>query len=389
MTPNWTFRLPGGEYDGSEPDGFMPRADVIERFERYIEKNRLPVHFGVRAVSVEPFDSGYRVETDHGAWRAHNVVVATGLFQKAKIPAWSKDLPPGILQIPSGQYRNPEALPPGAVLVVGSAQSGCQIAEELLDAGRKVYLCTGSAGRVPRRYRGRDVVDWLHLCGFLSRTPDQLPSLHIRFAGNPQVSGKGGGHTLNLHQFYRDGMILLGRLKSASSSGIYLADDLKENLAKMDAFEGNIIKMIDEYIVKAGLDAPEETLPILNDGFAAPVILSLDLVAAGISTVIWALGYTFDFSLVQVPAFDDAGFPQTQGGISRHPGLYFAGLPWLPGQNYRDTPGCGENAARVAVHIHSGDKWSGVISVSIIDQQDYRCTQILNHTSTLPRPKGG
>jgi len=353
VTPNWSFRLPGGEYDGPDPDGYMPRAEVVERLERYIEKHRLPVQFGVRALSVEPSDSGYRVSTDNGAWQARNVVVATGLFQKPKFPPWSKDFPASILQNPSGQYRNPDALPPGAILVVGSAQSGCQIAEELLEAGRKVYLCTGSAGRIPRRYRGRDVIEWLDRCGFLAHTPDQLPSPQARFAGNPQLSGKAGGHSLNLHQFYPDGMTLLGRLQGVNDGVIHLAEDLKENLKKSDALEVNIVKLIDEYIEKAGIEAPEEMLTALQDGYSAPEILSLDLIAAGISTVIWALGYTFDFSLVKLPVFDEAGFPQTQGGVTRYPGLYFAGLPWLPGQSTGLFLGVAENAAVVADHILS------------------------------------
>lgn len=351
VTPNWAFRLPGAEYSGPDPDGFMPRQEVVERFERYIDDFRLPIHFNVRALSIEPDGSGYRIETDHGTWQAPNVVVATGLFQRPRIPAWSAGVPAEFLQLPSGRYRNPEALPPGAVLVAGSGQSGCQIAEELYQAGRKVYLCVGSAGRAPRRYRGRDVNAWLNDAGFMSRTPDKLPSLKDRFTSNPQVSGKDGGHTLNLHQFYRDGVVLLGRIKDVHDGTIYLAGDLKENLAKSDALEENILKMIDGYIEKSGIDAPQEVIPKLLDGYAAPEIPTLDLKAAGISTIIWSQGYTFDFSLVKLPVFDEAGFPVTEGGITRYPGLYFAGLPWLPGQNTGLLLGVGETAERVAVDI--------------------------------------
>ena len=161
VTPNWTFRLPGGEYDGDQPQGFMPRTEIVRRFEDYVEQHRLPVEFSVQVESVEPSDGGYLVKTSRGALQAKNVVIASGLYQTAKIPAYAARLPEGILQLGSGQYRNPGALPPGAVLVVGSGQSGCQIAEELYQSGRKVYLSTGKAGRAPRRYRGKDIVEWI------------------------------------------------------------------------------------------------------------------------------------------------------------------------------------------------------------------------------------
>ena len=186
VTPNWSFRLPGAEYQGDEPDGFMGRDRIVETFEQYVALYKLPVRYGVRATSVEPnpMGTGYLVRTDETVFEASNVVVATGLFQRPKIPHFSPDLSTQITQLHSGAYRNPEALPPGAVLVVGSAQSGCQIAEELYQSGRRVYLCIGSAGRAPRRYRGKDIFKWMDMSGFLDRTPDQLPSPKARFAGN-------------------------------------------------------------------------------------------------------------------------------------------------------------------------------------------------------------
>jgi len=351
VTPNWTFRLPGAPYDGGDPHGYLPRAEIVSRFESYIERYRLPVQFSVRVRAVMPVEQGYQVETDHGSWQAQNVVIATGLFQAPKKPAFAANLPADILQLHSGHYRNPSALPGGAVLVVGSGQSGCQIAEELYQAGRKVYLCVGTAGRVPRRYRGKDIVEWLDLTGFLGRTPDKLPSPRARFAGNPQATGKDGGHTLNLHQFYRDGVILLGRIRGAQDGQILLAPDLKANLAKVDEFEVNIIKIIDELIVKAGMEAPGETLPVLRDGYDAPEILELDLEKAGVSTIIWTLGYTFDFSLVKLPVVDEFGFPVTERGVTRYPGLFFAGLPWLDTQATGILLGVGEQAGHIAAHI--------------------------------------
>ena len=353
VTPNWTFNLPGAEYDGSDPHGFMPKDEIVNRFERYVDTNNLPVRFGVRVTSVTPENGGYKVESDHGQWMAHNVVIATGLFQKPKYPPYAANLSPRLLQLHSGKYRNPDALPPGAVLVAGSGQSGCQIAEELNQAGRKVYLTLGSAGRAPRVYRGKDIVEWLLLIGFIERTVERLPSPAARFASLPQVSGKNGGHSLNVHQFYRDGMTLLGRLKGAQDEGISLEPGLQASIAKVDAFEANVIKMVDEYIAKNNLDAPPESLPQLRDAYEAPEILELDLEKAGITTVIWAIGYKFDYSLVRLPVTDEFGFPITKGGATRYPGLYFAGLPWLDAQKTGVLHGVGEHARSIAAHIAS------------------------------------
>ncbi|HMN63046.1 MAG TPA: NAD(P)-binding domain-containing protein [Anaerolinea sp.] len=351
VTPNWSFRLPGAEYTGDQPGGYMPRVEIVRRFEAYVQDHRLPVEFGVTAESVEADGAGYRVRTSQGELHARNVVVATGLFQRPKIPAYAAQIPASILQVHSGKYRNPAALPPGAVLVAGAGQSGCQIAEELYQSGREVYLSTGKAGRTPRHYRGKDIYEWVDLTGFINRTSTQLPSPQMRFASNPQITGKDGGHTLNLHQFARDGVHLLGRLVNSQDGSLILAPDLMQNLAASDALEKRLVEMIDQYILKMGLDLPEEALPDLKDGYNSPIIERLALAEAGISTVIWAIGYDFDFDLVRLPVFDEAGFPITQGGVTRFPGLYFAGLPWLPGQKTGLLLGVGEQARSVAADI--------------------------------------
>ena len=354
-TPNWSFKMPGGEYAGADPDGFMPRAEVVRTFESYLDRYRLPVQFGVQATSVEASNGGYLVKTDSESYKAKNVVIATGLYQQAKIPDLGARIPADIVQIPAGKYRNPAALPPGAVLVAGSAQTGCQIAEELYRSGRTVYLCTGRCGRAPRRYRGRDAMYWLDRVGYFNRTPAQLPSLQARFAGNPQLSGNDGGHDLNLHQFARDGVRLLGRLADARDGKIYLAPDLHANLAWADQIEANIVKMTDDYIAENGLDAPAETRPTLRDGFESPILSELDPQDAGIGAVIWAMGHRFDFSLVRLPVLDEANFPITEGGATRFPGLYFLGMPWMPSQRTGLLLGVGEAAARIAGWIAPGD----------------------------------
>jgi putative flavoprotein involved in K+ transport len=351
VTPNWTVRMPGAEYQGDEPDGFMSREEVVAYLEDYIERFRLPIQYGVRVSSVEANGAGYLVHTGEATLEVTNAVIATGLFQQPKIPPFSANLPEEVQQLHSSQYRNPAALTAGAVLVVGSAQSGGQIAEELYQSGRKVDICVSSAGWGPRRYRGQDIVRWMDRAGFNAVTVDKLPSPKMRFAASALVSGKDGGHTLNVHQFARDGVTLLGRIQDAQGSRITLAPDLKENLAKSEKFMADLLKRIDDYIEKSGLDVPPADLPKLRNGYDAEVITGLDLQSAGITSVIWATGYKFDFSLVRLPILDGDGYPIQKRGITDYPGLYFVGLPWLHTAKSGLLFGVGNDAAAIVADI--------------------------------------
>jgi putative flavoprotein involved in K+ transport len=350
VTPNWTVRMPGAEYQGDDPDGFMPRDKVVVYLEEYVERFRLPIQYGVRVSSVETNGAGYLVHTDEATVEAANVVIATGLYQQPNIPPMGANLPVEVQQLHSSEYRNPAALSPGAVLVVGSAQSGSQIAEELYQSGRKVYLCVGGSGRGPRRYRGKDITWWLNKIGW-DVTVDKLPSPKAKFAASVQASGKDGGHTINLHQFARDGVVLLGRMQAAQGGKITLAPGLKENLAKTDKFEADLLTRIDAYIESTGLDMPQETLPELQDGYDAEVITELDVRSAGITSVIWATGYKFDFSLVPSPVLDADGYPIQKRGVTDHPGLYFVGLPWLHTAKSGLLFGVGDDAAAIVADI--------------------------------------
>ena len=331
ITPNWSFKLPGAEYAGSEPDGFMPKSEIVRRFERYEQENHLPVSCSTEVIRVDSMADHYRyrIFTNQTNYESKNVIIATGMFQKAKIPDFAAQIPLQIIQIPSDAYRNPKTLPAGAVLVVGSAQSGCQIAEELKEAGRKVYLSTGAAGRFPRRYRGKDGYDWLNRIGFFDRTPAMLELTQDRFFGSAHSTGKGGGHEINLHTFYRNGIVLLGHVRGYEDRKLMFAPDLKENLVKSDGFAANAIKQIDAYIQKNGMDAPAEEVTILDFAYLAPEIHSLDLLAENVSAIIWATGYSCDYSLVQLPLLDAYGYPSTDRGITHYPGLYFLGLQWM------------------------------------------------------------
>jgi putative flavoprotein involved in K+ transport len=357
VTPNWTVRLPGFPYQGGDPDGFMPCADVVRHLEQYAASFQAPVRCGVQVTAVDPARSGqrYLVSTADGVtYAAATAVVATGSFQFPKPALFSGALPPEIIQLHSSHYRNPSTLPPGAVLVVGSADSGCQIAEELNESGRRVYLCVGRAGRRPRRYRGKDFMFWVVTLGRVEQTADQLPSPSARFEANPQLSGKDGGHTLNLHQFARDGVVLLGRLMGVDGHRIALAPDLQENLANADQASEDFKQGVDEFVRRTGMDVrepgPDPVDEVRSDaGRHAPA--ALDLKAAGITTVIWAAGYGFDYSWVHLPVCDAYGFPVQQRGVTRFPGLYFLGMNFLYNRKSGILLGVGEDAAHIAAAI--------------------------------------
>ena len=335
-TPNLFNTLPGLPYDGKEADGFWRTNDLVDYLQEYVRAFQLPVRTGVTVLSVDRADGGegFEIKTRdqdqaEETVRSRTVVVASGIQRVPRFPATHSKLPAEIFQLHTAEYRNPQGLPPGAVVVVGSGQSGCQITEDLLSAGRTVYLCTSKVPRVPRRYRGRDIVAWLVETGFFNQTVDKLPSPKARFGANPQATGRDGGHNLNLHQFVRDGVTLFGHIADAQDGKVMFKSDLKENLARSDKAEKDIIAMIDKYIEANGLNAPQETLPDLQDGYSVEEIIELDLKTANINTVIWAMGYTADYSLVKLPITDEDGFPITRHGVTQYPGLYFIGINWL------------------------------------------------------------
>jgi putative flavoprotein involved in K+ transport len=356
VTPNWMCCLPGYPYAGDDPDGFMARDEVVTYLEGYAESFNAPVREGVRVTAVEMAPRGYDVVTENGVYETPIVVVATGFFEHPRVPAQAAALAPGVLQIHSSQYKNPEALPPGAVLVVGSGQSGCQIARELHEGGRQVYLSTGSAGRVPRHYRGQDATWWMACVGRFEQTVDKLPSPRDKFAGNPHLSGSRGGHTINLHRFARDGIVLLGHLRRVGGRCATFAPDLKENLARADKVAADFKREADEYIEQHGIDAP---LPDStntddydgDDGYRQKELLELDLRAAGIRVVVWAAGFNVDYSFVHLPVFDLDGYPIQRRGVTAYPGLYFMGVHYQHKNKSDLFYGVGEDAAYVASSV--------------------------------------
>lgn len=354
VLPNWTLQMPDFAYQGNDPDGFLTRDEMVSYLEQFAATFDCNIRFNSKVTSIEKNPDGDRflVRTSDCLYEAENVIVTTGSFQKPKIPAFSTQISPEITQIHTSEYRNSEDIPAGAVLVVGAGQSGCQIAEELYRKGRKVYLCVGGAMRIPRFYRGKDSIWWLKEINFFDQTVDTLPSPKAKFIANPFTTGKDGGRSLDLHQFARDGVVLLGRLKDAKGNMIWLCPDLKENLSKIDNFVVELKKKIDGFIEANHIVAQEDPNQAgLTDGYAAEMIDELDLSEEGIKTIIWATGYRFDYSWIQFPVLDEDGYPIQNRGVSAVPGLYFLGMHWLYKRRSGLPWGVGEDAAYLAQEI--------------------------------------
>jgi putative flavoprotein involved in K+ transport len=333
LGPNWLLELPGFTYQGDDPDGFLPKDGVVEFLESYAAMFRPPIRCGVEVVSLrqQPDSGRYSVETTNGSILAHNVVIATGPFQKPRIPALSAALPGDIRQFTVTTYRNPAQLPPGGVLIVGSGSSGCQICEELNESGRQVYLSVGRCLRSVRRYRGQDTRWWAYHMGVFERSVDSLPSPAARNRCGTQVTGVRGGHDLDYRQFAANGVVLLGHLRSVEDGTLRFAADLAETMADWDASLATELRSIDDYILSAGIDAPPDDPPSGSPPAGWAYVDppgELDLAARGISSVVWATGYTPDYGWVELPIFDASGAPIHHRGVTASPGLYFLGLRW-------------------------------------------------------------
>jgi putative flavoprotein involved in K+ transport len=357
VLPNWTVRLPDFAYDGDDPDGFMGRDALVEYLEAFSATFEPEVRFGQTVSSVErnPDGDNFLVRTQDGIIEANNVVVAVGTFQAGRIPAFGANIASSITQLHSSHYVKPSSLADGAVMVVGSGQSGSQIAEELYQSGRKVFLCVGGATRIPRRYRGKDSVSWLVESGFFDQKAESLPSSKARFKAHPFLTGKDGGHSLDLHQFARDGVVLLGHMDGADGTRLTLRPDLYDNLKNVDQFVVDWKHGIDELIKKRGLPAPEEPAkPALTDGYDSELIETLDLAEEGISTIIWATGYKFDYSWIKLPLLDEDGYPTQVQGVTNYAGLFFVGLHFMHRRKSGLLLGVAEDVAHVAEAIAAG-----------------------------------
>ena len=349
-TPRWTQQLPGFEYEGDDPDGFAPLAETIEYIEGYAQSFAAPVREGVTVTALRARDGGYALETSTGDVLASNVVLATGAFQRPTAPAAGAESAVVELQQHTSAYRSPAQLPDGGVLIVGSGQSGCQLADELLDAGRDVRLAVGRCPWLPRRYRGRDILRWLELTGVLDQTVADLPSPSARLACNPPVSGNDGGHDCHPRWLAHRGAHLVGRVARIEGPTVFFEPGLGESLSFGDAFVAEIEQTIDEHITREGLDAPEAGPA---RGPWSPVVETeeLDLRAAGITTILWATGFRPDYSWVDLPLVDGDGWAVQERGVTGYPGLYVIGLNWLHKRKSALLCGVGEDAEQVARHL--------------------------------------
>jgi putative flavoprotein involved in K+ transport len=356
IAPNWSLRLPGLMYSGGDPDGFMGKDEVVAHLETYARSFAAPVREGVRVTTIERSPAGphFLVRTQDDSYRASQVVLATGALQRPRVPACAAALPTGVTQMVAPAYRNPRSLPPGAVLVVGSGETGCQIAEELVRAGRRVFLAGGRSWWAPRRYRGRDVAAWARLIGWFERTVDELPPGARTGQSNPQLTGGDGGHDINGHTLAREGVTLLGRLQDIRDGKAFFAADVAANLAWGDQQTRIWLQAIDDLIAQQGLEALEEDWPSdLRTSEVSPHEAPTELALANVEirTVIWAMGYRPHLDWVGLPFLDAEGYPIQRRGVTPIPGLYILGLDWLHTAKSGLFAGVGEDAAYLAGQI--------------------------------------
>lgn len=326
--PAWHDRFPNMEFSGVAPEAFAPKEKVADYFVAYAEQIKAPIRCGVEVLEVKKIEGGrgFRVKTSEGEIETMNIVAATGPFQKPIIPAVVPESA-GITQMHSNAYRNPDQLADGAVLVVGAGSSGAQIADELLSAGREVYLSVGPHDRPPRSYRGHDFVWWLGVLGKWDLNAPSPGTEHVTIA----VSGAHGGSTVDFRRLGGQGMNLVGRTESFVDGVMHFAGDLVGNISSGDANYLSVLDEADAYIELNGLELPEE--PEARNFAADPACVStplrdLNLNDAGVTTIIWATGFGVDYGWLQVDAFDDLGKPIHQRGVSKEAGVYFLGLPW-------------------------------------------------------------
>ncbi len=353
VTPNWQCRLPGFPYAGSDPDGFMRRDEIVRYVSDYAGSFGAPLVTGVEVTGVRQVEGRFDVRTESGTIRAGCVVVATGGYHRPRLPAIAAELPPDIEQINPFRYRNPREIRDGGILVVGSGQSGAQIAEDLLLGGRDVHLAVGRAPRVSRFYRGRDVVAWLDLMKFYDLPVEQHPlGLGVRDNTNHYVTGRDGGRDIDLRAHAAAGMHLHGRMLSLDGNRLHFAPDLAGNLDRADAANEAIKRSIDRWIAENGVAAPAEApyRPVWTPPADHDTVL--DLEAARIRTVIWATGFAMDMSWIEGLPLDASGRPAHSRGVSPDmDGLMFLGLPWLHSWGSGRFSGVARDAAFLADRI--------------------------------------
>jgi putative flavoprotein involved in K+ transport len=361
-TPNHLSVLPGDNYTGSDPEAFLSSKEFAGVLEKYALRFQLPVSENSKVVALEqnidPLQFNVSVSENGNVkdYFSRQVVIASGSMNGKKIPSFSDKISTDIYQLHTSEYKNSAQLPKGSVLVVGSAQSGCQIAEDLLDEGRKVFLSTSMVPRAPRRYRGKDMVEWFSITKFFDLPTEEVTDPQILAMKQPQISGLGKlGHTVSLQYLAKRGATILGKLEKAEKTTIYLQPNAALHVKFADDYSMKIKGMVDSYIQQNEISAPqpEKDDADLPDptGSCASSISSLDLIENDIHSIIWTTGFGADFSWIKVPVLDNDGNPKHKNGISEIEGLYFIGFPWLRKRKSGIILGIKEDAEFIANEI--------------------------------------
>ncbi len=368
--PAWHDRFPGMEFADTDPDAFAPKEKVADYFVDYAKQIKAPIRCGVEVTGVTRNSGrqGFRIETSDGIIEANNVIAATGAFQHPVIPPLvPKDT--DVLQIHSFDYRNPEQLPQGAVMVVGAGSSGAQIAEELMRAGKQVFLSVGPHDRPPRAYRGRDNCWWLGVLGKWDAAAMKPGTEHVTIS----VSGAHDGRTIDFRKFAAQGMVLVGRTQKFANGALSFAPDLAGNIAQGDANYLSVLDEADAYVTRNGLDLPLEPEARNFDPDPRCVtdpIHELNLSEAGITSIIWATGFVADYSWLKLDAFDEQGNPKHQRGVSNEPGIYFLGLPWQSRRGSSFIWGVWHDAKHLADQIATQAKYLAYHTAALINSAE-------------------
>ncbi len=361
LTPNWQTRLPGFRYHGPEPDGYMSMPELVDFFERYAVSFRAPIELETAVLAVDREATHFRVESSRGTWRAHHVVIATGYSDRPYVPPYAQRLSRRIVQIVPTQYRNPAQLPPGGVLVVGASATGVQLADEIHASGRPVTLAVGRHQRLPRTYRGRDILWWLDAMGVFDATSEEVFDVHTsRSQPSLQLVGR-AGPSLDVAILQQRGVKVLGRLVAAEHERVSFNDDLVATTAASDVKLAQILMRIDAFIssTPVGTIAPREPFEPTWPSTLGTTKTTIDLRATGIETVIWATGFARRYPWLRVPVFDEHGEIRHRGGITAMPGLFALGMHFQRSRKSAFIDGVGGDAAFLADRIASRTAFDG------------------------------
>ncbi|HSD68754.1 MAG TPA: NAD(P)-binding domain-containing protein [Woeseiaceae bacterium] len=330
LTPNWMTRLPGKDYAGNDPDGYMDTAAIVDFLSAYADESASPVRTGTTVLGVAHCDNAYRVDTDRGTWRCRAVVLASGTCNEASVPACAQAVPGSVFQITSKDYKRPAQLPAGGVLVVGASATGLQLAQEIHASGRPVTLAVGEHVRMPRRYRDRDVQWWMLAAGILDQCIDEVDDpVRVRRLPSPQLVGTRDHSDLDLNALTLSGVQLVGRLAGIRDGKAQFSGSLRNVCALADLKMRRLLNTLDDFAAQIGLDGASAAGEIEPTRIGDRVRLGLDFRSSGIRTIVWATGYRPDYSWLNVPVLDRKGQLVHDGGVVASPGLYALGLPFM------------------------------------------------------------